>query len=162
MAVLAGKNLIKEQEELHQIIIYEILSNSEFHEIKVKNLPEQFREYSKTFEFFEKESDMCLLLISRSNIVKYNYITDKISTIYNFKNELADQPDYVVFDESQQYAIIASTTDVLWIGVHEAPENEIDIDDMYLLADIKCLLMHDNKFYVLANKCNKKLGYFLL
>lgn len=27
---------------------------------------------------------------------------------------------------------------------------------------MKCLAYHDKKFYILANKSNKKLGYFLL
>ena len=39
---------------------------------------------------------------------------------------------------------------------------EIDVDDKFLLGDIKSILFKNNKFYVLANKSEKKLGYFLL
>jgi hypothetical protein len=57
-------------------------------------------------------------------------------------------------------AIIASTDDVLWVDIKN--QNEADIDDIYSLGAIKSLLHVDNKFYVLANKFDKKLGYFLL
>jgi len=49
---------------------------------------------------------------------------------------------------------------VLWFDLYHS--REIDIDDVYSLGDIKSLFYHDEKFYVLANKYDRKLGYFLL
>jgi hypothetical protein len=73
---------------------------------------------------------------------------------------LKRQPDYLVFNAKQDRAIIASTDDVLWVDIHA--QSEADIDDIYNLGSIKSVLFVDNKFYVLANKFDKKLGYFLL
>jgi hypothetical protein len=49
---------------------------------------------------------------------------------------------------------------VLWVNIKK--KIEIDIDEQYLLGDIKSLKKVKNKFYVLANKYQRKLGYFLL
>ena len=80
--------------------------------------------------------------------------------MYKFENPIGRQPDYIVFDDKQEIAIIASTDDVLWVNIKK--KIEIDIDEQYLLGDIKSLKKEKNKFYVLANKYQRKLGYFLL
>ena len=92
--------------------------------------------------------------------MKYNFRNDKLETLFDFENDLQRQPDFIVFDDSQQVAIIASTDDVLWVDIQN--EVEVDIDDMYSLGAIKSILHVGNKFYVLANKFDRKLGYFLL
>jgi hypothetical protein len=92
--------------------------------------------------------------------MNYNYLEKKLTTIYKFENEIGRQPDFMVFDLSQSRAIIASTDDVLWVDVMK--NKEVDIDDRFQLGDIKSLLYMDKKFYVLANKYQRKLGYFLL
>jgi len=79
---------------------------------------------------------------------------------YEFNNKMAAQPDMLVFSADQNVGIIASTDDVLWFDIQS--QNEVDIDDVYQLGDIKSLLYYDEKFYVLANKYQRKLGYFLL
>lgn len=67
----------------------------------------------------------------------------------------------MVFDETQTYALIASATDTLWVTL-DGSKMEVDIDETFLLNEMKCLAYHNKKFYVLANKSQKKLGYFLL
>lgn len=49
VAFIAGKNLIKEQEELYQILIYQINSRTQFDFIFELKLNEEYRNYSKTF-----------------------------------------------------------------------------------------------------------------
>lgn len=39
---------------------------------------------------------------------------------------------------------------------------ELDIDDTFSLNDLQSVTYYNKKFYVLANKYQKKLGYFLL
>ena len=39
---------------------------------------------------------------------------------------------------------------------------EVDLDLTYKFGEIKCLMHHEGKFYVLANKMNNQLGYYLL
>ena len=60
--------------------------------------------------------------------------------------------------------VIGSVNDVLWIDVelNGKPSAEVDIDNKFNLTDIKAILYHSSKFYVLANKYNSILGYYLL
>jgi hypothetical protein len=74
---------------------------------------------------------------------------------------MLDQPDHIVFDDTQTYVLIASSNDTLWCCLSDKKQ-EIDIDSTFSLKEMKCLAYHDKKFYILANKSKKKLGYFLL
>jgi len=100
------------------------------------------------------------LLIDKSKIVRYNFIDEREKTSYIFTNAIEKQPDYVVFDPSQQFAVIASIDDALWVDLKN--RNEIDIDEHFKLSDIKALMYSEGKFYCLANRHHRKLGYFLL
>ena len=57
-------------------------------------------------------------------------------------------------------AIIGSFLDVLYLDIEE--EHELDIDSQYGVADIKSIINHKRKFYILANKKNRLLGYYLI
>lgn len=41
-------------------------------------------------------------------------------------------------------------------------ELEIDIDEKFFIGDIRSIVFIRGKFYLLANKCERMLGYFLL
>jgi len=88
LAVLTGKNLIKEIEELHQIFIYKIEPDLSFELLFKKNLPEDYRFFSKTFDFCEKHHENSLYLVSHSRLVNYNFKEDKFEDVYVFKNTL--------------------------------------------------------------------------
>lgn len=49
---------------------------------------------------------------------------------------------------------------MLWVNTKT--KEECDIDDIYSLGAIKNILHVDDKFYILANKFDRKLGYYLL
>jgi hypothetical protein len=70
----------------------------------------------------------------------------------------------VIFDETQTYVVTASENDSLWIflGGDDECNNELDIDETFKLNDLQSVAYYNKKFYVLANKFQKKLGYFLL
>lgn len=39
---------------------------------------------------------------------------------------------------------------------------EVDIDEIYEISNVKAITLFNEKFYILSNKYQKKLGYFLL
>ena len=49
---------------------------------------------------------------------------------------------------------------MLWVNTETM--QEVDIDTAYKIGWVKALTMYEDKFYVLANKYNKKLGYYLI
>jgi len=117
IAVLAGKNLIKEIEEIHELLVYDISSeNMEFKLVQKIELPSEFKFISRNFYFYNNCDKMQeLLFVDKAKIMKYNYMTQTCVTLYQFKNQLGRQPDFVEFDKSQNYVIIASVDDVLWV-----------------------------------------------
>ena len=123
-------------------------------------LSEEFREFAIVFEFKNDEEESCVIFTNLNRIMKYNFVEDKLSVLFDFKNDLSKQPNSIVFDKKQENAIIASADDVLWVNIRTA--DECDIDEVYNLGDIKSIIHVDDKFYVLANKFDRKLGYFLL
>lgn len=103
-AVIAGKNMIKGEEELRQILVYEIVSMKEFKLVKNEVLDEEYYSFSKTFDFCYRESpdgdENSLLILSREMIVRFDYMReeDNYHVIYTFQNELSDQPDFATFN----------------------------------------------------------------
>ena len=58
--------------------------------------------------------------------------------------------------------MVASKNDVLWLKCNRDSGKEIDIDEMFNISEIKCMKWHGDKFYILANKHKRILGYYLL
>lgn len=83
---MAGKNLIKEIEEIHQLLIYEIKAECNFSLLKKVDLPEDYRSFSKITEFAHDKQDKAVLLIDRSRIVRYHFMEETAETIYKFEN----------------------------------------------------------------------------
>ena len=56
--------------------------------------------------------------------------------------------------------MIASFYDVIWVDLET--KEEIDIDETYGIGDIRSIKYHHHQFYILANKSDRKLGYYLI
>ena len=65
-------------------------------------------------------------------------------------------------NDNQDIFIIASPDDGIYINLNE--ETEVDIDAEYQIANIKQIIYdhEDGVFYVLSNKFEEKLGFFVL
>jgi len=125
----------------------------------VRKMPTELREVSRYFEFIKDNIDS-IVMTDRYRIMQYNFMTNTIEYIHVFENYLNSQPIYVVFNEDQNILIVASFYDVLYIDIVKSVE--IDIDNRFLIGDIRSIVNIDKKFYVLANKCEKLLGYYLV
>jgi len=59
--------------------------------------------------------------------------------------------------------IVTSAKDVLFVDMESMPNKvEIDYDDKESISSIQNIITDDRYFYVLANKKDGKLGYYLL
>lgn len=90
----------------------------------------------------------------------YNFVRQEVRTYFDFESNLNCQPEFVVFNEDQRIVMIASFYDVIWLNLNT--QKEIDIDNDYNIGDIRSIINIDNIFYILANKSNKHIGYFLI
>lgn len=89
MALIVGKIMVKEQEELHQVFVYSAKSKKEFELMYLQTLHKRFRFYSKRFDFcyikmkqFESAVGKSLMLMSRKDIVILDYTTNQFMAIY--------------------------------------------------------------------------------
>lgn len=78
LAVLGGKNLIKGIEELWELHIYLLTSGSAFKHVKSIDLPEEFRSFSVSFEYMEKDQDSTLIFTDVNGIMKYNFMKEQL------------------------------------------------------------------------------------
>lgn len=92
---------------------------------------------------------------------KWNYLDEEQlrETIYNLGNQLQDQPIFGVFSQDQTKFIVTSTMDILYVDMKK--KLEIDFDDQEEISCIQNILADDKHFYVLANKKQQRLGYYL-
>lgn len=161
LGVIGGKNCIKEIEEIYSLHVYKINEKGDHFELVVeRHFSQHYRDFSLSICFDKEHQYENIIFINKSCIMKYNYMTDKLTKFYDFKNELSRQPDFLVFDNEQKECIIASTDDVLHVNL--VTQVEIDIDETFKISAIKSLIYINGIYYILANKFEGKLGYFVL
>ena len=85
---------------------------------------------------------------------------DREETIYTLKNYLVDPPNFGIFNEDQTKCIITSRADILFIDLQT--KRELDIDDKEGISDIMNVLADEKYFYILANKKDNVIGYYLI
>jgi len=85
-----------------------------------------------------------------------------MTTIFKFKERFLSQPQFFHPNEDQTILVTASNRDGVYLNMRT--NQEIDIDDTYNIAAIKEITYDedDKIFYILTNKLNEKLGFFVL
>lgn len=74
-------------------------------------------------------------------------------------NTLADQPNFCMFSIDQSKFIVTSSEDILYVDMKSGLE--IDLDEREEISNIENILADTDNFYVLANKKEGMLGYYL-
>lgn len=74
-------------------------------------------------------------------------------------NNLVDRATFGIFSVDQKKAIVTSANDVLLIDLET--KYELDIDEKESVADILNIHADEQYFYVIANKKNGILGYYI-
>ena len=119
------------------------------------DLPESMRYFSKSFLFNNKNFEEEIFMCNEEKLVMVNFKTQKIRDVYTFENPLAAQPDYFLMNEEQNIGLVASSDDALWFDVKN--KSEVDLDDTYYFGDIRAIMYHNSKFYIIANRYNKQI-----
>jgi hypothetical protein len=122
-----------------------------------------FPKACKTFYFNNKNSKE-LLLFSEEELFKINYMdSSEKEVVYTLENPLSDQPNFGRFSKDQRKFIVTSAHDILYVNLDEkvAERREIDFDDKEEVGALQNILASETHFFVLANKKEGKLGYFL-
>ena len=74
------------------------------------------------------------------------------------------KPEYMIFNDDQSICFVAAQDDVLFVNqnIENEIDKEIDVDNNFLITDVKACIFYNKKFFVLANKFEKHRGVFLL
>jgi len=159
IGICLGRVLIKDHKEITEIVIYKRNRQGEFELEKMRDF--EFDDTCIQFTFYKNNSNE-LLFFTKDEIFKFDYMNegrDK-ETKYQFANPLADQPTFGVFNSDQTKLIVTSPQDILYVDLQK--RLEIDLDDREEISAIQNIITDDTYFYVLANKKESKLGYYLL
>jgi hypothetical protein len=65
-----------------------------------------------------------------------------------------------MLNQNQTHTLIATCFDVLFID--NKKDMEYDIDNLYEICDIRCIISDKKSFYILANKKQRNLGNFIV
>lgn len=80
-------------------------------------------------------------------------------TIFEYKKGLEAAPKFGVFNNNQTQFIVTSEDEIRYVDLKKT--KEIDLAVQEGVAGIESVLADDHDFYVLANKRDHKLGYYL-
>ena len=160
LAIFLGKKISNTAHDLTNILIYEQDKNKQNYTFRYLRKISQNIKNSCIKCVFSNENNNELLITNLTSITKYNFITFEQSTYFKFKLQLNCQPEFVVFSEDQKQLMIASFYDIFWIDLET--EKEIDIDDVFGIGDIRSIKFNSESFFILANKSDRKLGYYLI
>ena len=102
-----------------------------------------------------------LIFFQRDKVIVIDTKNDDVERIlYTYKEPLDDKPNFGAFNAAQDKFIVTSTGDLRFCDVKN-PDGEVDLDDELEIQAIESICADEKNFYVLANKKEKKLGFYL-
>jgi hypothetical protein len=103
-----------------------------------------------------------LIFAKKDVIFEVNFETEEITILYTFSRPFTLQPSFFVANKNQELFTVASVHEGIWVDLKKL--YDVDLDELYnILAITQVIYDHeDQSFYLLANKKDGKLGFFLI
>lgn len=79
--------------------------------------------------------------------------------MYTYKHPLHEEPHFGVFNKDQKKFVVTTEQDVRYIDIKTS--EEIDLHAQEGLGSLQNVVADDHYFYILANKKEGKLGFYL-
>ena len=89
-------------------------------------------------------------------------MTEEYKIHHIFENNFCSQPIFITFNQDQTIVILATNDDVLYVNIEE--DYSLNLEHQYYISEVRSILYATelDKFYILANKCDRLLGYLSL
>lgn len=166
LACFSGRNLVMKQQKINQLFVLKRVENSFeiWKQILVRDEP-MFDKVCMQFHFRRKSPQTSVICVRKDCVFEYNYINKDSKVIYKL-DETADglqsQPDFFQINSQQTQMVIASAEDGIYLDITK--KQEVDLDEKFQIGSIKEIIHDedDGVFYILANKYEQKLGFFLI
>ena len=161
LGMLVGRQGIRNKVDITDILIYTWNRKKGKFELE-KRMDFTFDDYIGRLFFFNHKNNEELFFFKATEITKFNYMLedDREETVYTLKEYLIDPPNFGIFNGDQTKCIITSKADILFIDLKT--RREIDIDKREGISDIMNVLADEKYFYILANKKDNVIGYYLI
>ena len=103
-----------------------------------------------------------LIFSNKECIFEMNFESEEIQVLYHYSKPFSIQPNFFVSNNNQDIFTVASTHDGYWVDLKKL--YDIDIDELFNVLAINQVIYdsEDQDFYVLANKKDGKVGFFLI
>jgi hypothetical protein len=158
MGILLGKDLGRGRIDTTHLQIYE---NGTIGKTWKKMLSQKFDFDHACREFvFSNQNKEILYFFTAFEIFEYNYLSLQKKTKYTYHQKLQSQPIFGKFDDDQQRFIVTSENDAMFVDTQT--NTHLDLDQKEGLQAIEDVFYHDGQFFILANKVNHKLGFYLM
>ena len=163
LAVISGKVLIKNEQQPNQLDVFMMEGKGFKHKTKLDlGRIEKFQSVTMDFYFNTDDDSPTLIFAKQDSIITLNFENGEVETMYQFKDRLHIQPQFLTMNEEQDVMIIASEKDGIYINLKQ--KVEIDIDAEYGIESLKKIIYDadDQSFFVLANHYKSTLGIYLV
>lgn len=129
------------------------------------------QDISTEFEFLWNEEEGCseekIFLIDEFKIYLYNYQEQSVQVIIDFLKEfnfsLDRQPSLFVMNSNQTVMFVCADNDIILFDIQDIQNKQmVELDEIFMISEIKACLNKFGKFYILANKLHKTQGVFLI
>lgn len=89
-------------------------------------------------------------------------MTEEYKILHIFECFFENQPTFITYNQDQTIVILATNTDVYYVNIEA--DYSVDIESEYHISEVRSVLYAKElrKFYILANKCDRLLGYYLI
>jgi hypothetical protein len=162
IALALGKTIIKDHKKISEIVIYQKNRDGKFELEKLRDI--EFTDACHHFVFNNKNSQE-LLFFTSHELFKLDYLDEgkDREVVYTLENSLSDTPIFGVFSKDQSKFMVTSHMDILYVDMNQKnpAKREIDFDHRENISAIQNILANDTHFFILANKKDHKLGYYL-
>lgn len=160
IGVALGFIVIKDEKEITYIAIYK-KNPKNGDKFELENLREFHHQDACISFYFSMKNNRDLLFFTKQEVFAFNYMDASKDTriVYELENTLDDYPRFGVFNADQTKFIVTSSMDILYVDMTK--HLEIDLDDREEVSSIQNIITGDKHFYVLANKKEARLGYYL-
>ena len=108
---------------------------------------------------FHRQERSCLIFVTRGDVVKYDFERGRESCLFDFA-DVDEQPESFVFNDDQTACVIATTRNSRMIDFGNNQDH--DLAHLFGISQIKAVLYFEGYFYVMANKREQRLGFYLL
>ena len=162
IVVLAGTKFFQNDTISFFLFIYHFSEESHTMELKMAmNLPQELRTCSKYIEF-KNGSQKELLFANTDGIYLFNIVSEEYKIHHIFESSFSDQPTFISYNKDQTKVVLASSSDVFFVNIQD--DYSVDIESEFQISEVRQVLYGKDlgKFYILANKCDRLLGYYLI